>query len=127
MCDLPEVYALDYPTARKEHRCCECRGVIRKGEKYYKHHGIWDHEPAEFKVCAECEELRKRADAEVAHCEDMTAFGQLYETVFESRDLALITAYLANCRARGAKIPEWMVKREAELIAAANAAILTTT
>jgi hypothetical protein len=115
MCDYPQAYSLDRPTARKEHRCYECHGTIHIGEKYCKHHGIWDHEPAEFKVCNECEELRKRADAEVAHREDMTAFGQLYETVFESRDLALITPYLANCRARGAKIPEWMMKREAEL------------
>ena len=38
--------------------------------------------------------------------------------VFESRDLHWIRAYLSNARARSAKIPEWMTKRESELLLA---------
>ena len=117
MCEMPTVYQCDRPTARKEHKCYECRGAIRPGEKYRKHHGIWDGQPGDYKVCDQCEDLRTLVDAGVAHSEDKTAFGQLYETVFESRDLHWIRAYLSNARARGGQVLEWMTKREAELLA----------
>lgn len=115
MCEMPSVYQCDRPKARKEHRCCECRGVIQVGEIYNKHHGIWGGEAADYKVCNECEELRALVDAGVAHSEDKTPFQQLYETVFDSRNLQWIRAYLSNARARGGQVLEWMVKREAKL------------
>lgn len=117
MCEMPSVYACDRPKARKEHRCCECRGTIQVGEKYRKHHGIWDGSAADYKVCEDCETLREEVDAEIAHREDCTAFGELYETVFESRELKWITRYMNTQRKRGANIPEWMIKREAEILA----------
>jgi hypothetical protein len=117
MCEMPSVYQCDRPKARKEHKCYECRGVIRIGEHYRKHHGIWAGEPGDYKVCDQCEDLRVLVDAGVAHSEDRTALGQLYESVFESRDLHWIRAYLSNARARSAVIPEWQTKRESELLA----------
>jgi len=114
MCEMPTVYACDRPTARKEHKCCECQGVIRAGEKYHKHHGIWEGEPETYKVCEDCESLRQRADSAIEYKDEMTAFTQLYETVFESRDAELVVSYVGIRRARGAVIPEWMLKREAE-------------
>ncbi len=120
MCEMPTVYACDRPTARKEHKCYECRGVIRVGEKYHKHHGIWDGSASTYKVCNECEALRMKADDGARDNEDRTPFGGLYETVFESRDAALIVPYLTNARARSAAIPEWQTKRESELLSAVN-------
>lgn len=115
MCEMPSVYQCDRPKARKEHKCCECDGAIRVGEHYRKHHGIWNGEPGTYKVCDQCEDLRTLVDAGIAHPEDRTAFGELHESVFESREREWINAYLSNSRARGAAIPAWMTKIEADL------------
>lgn len=55
--DTPQVCIETNPKARKEHRCCECRGVIQIGERYEYCTGIWD-EPDTFKTCHDCVELR---------------------------------------------------------------------
>lgn len=114
MCEMPSAYVCDKPKARKEHRCCECRGFIRVGENYVKHHGIWDGSPAAYKVCEDCESLRAEVDKDIFHREDATAFGELYETVFESRELNWINRFMATKRKRWADIPAWMLKRETE-------------
>ena len=113
MCELATVYACEKPKARKQHECCECRGVIQIGETYHKHHGLWDSWST-YKVCNECEDLRTLVDAGV-HGEDITAFGELWESVFESREPHFIKAFMTTRRGRGAKIEEWMTKREQEL------------
>ena len=115
MCDIPTVYQCDHPTARKEHICCECLGVISVGEKYNKHHGIWYKEPLTFKVCNDCEQLRGKVDKNVKNNHDRTPFEQLYESVFSGCDKSLILPYLNNARARKANIPEWMLKKEEEV------------
>jgi hypothetical protein len=117
MCEMPTVYKCDHPVARKAHKCYECHGTIQIGEKYHKHHGIWDGHAADYKVCNECEELRKKADEGISHTEELTPFGGLYETVFESLDSSFIVPYLNNARARHAVIPEWQTKCETELLA----------
>jgi hypothetical protein len=113
-CELPSVYCCDDRKARKEHRCCECRGTIRPGEHYNYHHGIWD-EPNQFKVCPECDELRAEVDAEVRDPEEKTAFGQLHESVIEVGDLATVQRFLSIKRQRGANIPDWMAEHERKL------------
>lgn len=59
MSEMPSCYTLKKRIARKHHKCCECHGVIRKGEEYNHHSGVWDGEPAAFKVCFDCDSLRK--------------------------------------------------------------------
>jgi hypothetical protein len=113
--EMPSVYGCDQPKARKEHKCFECRGKISIGEKYHKHHGIWDGSAADYKVCDDCEALRKDADKDCSCVEDGTAFGELYETVFESREPEFIKRFMDIQRKRGSAIPDWMSKREAEL------------
>ncbi len=115
MCELPSVYSCDVRTSRKEHVCCECRGKINAGEKYHYHHGIWDGRADDFKVCTDCEAIREVIDEDVAHPEDRTAFGELWETVFESRELKWIAPFMETRRKRGAKIEEWMTKLETKL------------
>lgn len=65
--EFPTAYQMIKRTARKDHRCCECRGVIRKGERYNYHSGIWEGEPCAYKVCVDCEALRDqvRRDCEL--------------------------------------------------------------
>lgn len=57
MCDCgdgPDVSRESRPTARREHSCCECRGVIRPGETYRLLWGVWEGEAKTFKTCADC-------------------------------------------------------------------------
>lgn len=53
-----EFQDVSYPKARKEHKCCECRRVINKGEVYHKWSGKWDGDLLCQKTCAQCEEIR---------------------------------------------------------------------
>lgn len=78
----PSVFDESTPTARKEHRCSECGGVIAKGVKYKRVFGVWDGCADSFKICPACDELRERivehelaegCDEDESHC----PFGQL--------------------------------------------------
>lgn len=58
-------------TARKDHRCCECRLPIRKGTKYVRTFIAWDGRGDSFKSHAECVELYHEVyDHEVDHEEN---------------------------------------------------------
>lgn len=46
-----------YPKARKDHRCSECRGYIRKGTTYQRQTGISDGYPYTWKVHIDCANL----------------------------------------------------------------------
>jgi hypothetical protein len=117
MCELPSVFVLDTPKARKPHKCCECRGVISPGEKYHYIHGVWAGYGAVYKVCNECDALRSKVDVDTLGTEECTPFGALYESVFESGDPDYIKTFMATKRKRGALIQPWMIEREAELTA----------
>jgi hypothetical protein len=45
-------------TSRKTHRCEECHGEIRPGEKYEHVSGCWDYGVSTFKTCERCVDLR---------------------------------------------------------------------
>ena len=115
MCEQPQAYTIKEPTAKKEHRCCECRGIIQAGEKYHLFSGVWDGSGATFKTCAECEQLRSDVAATV-HRDEYPAFGELYEYVFES-DPDWVKRFMDTRRKRNA--PEsprgWMERREKEM------------
>lgn len=44
-CDIgfPEFFKSTTHIAKKEHVCCECETVIKKGDLYRKHSGKWSH------------------------------------------------------------------------------------
>lgn len=114
MNELPSVYGCDQPKARKDHKCCECRGTIAAGEKYHKHHGIWDGTARTFKVCGDCESLRAEMDKDERDPQFMTAFEGLCESVFENGEASMIKRYLDIKLKRSAVIQMWMVERELE-------------
>jgi hypothetical protein len=60
-CDYepPEFWTSCFPTARKQHRCEECSGVILPGERYNYVFGKWEGECSQFKVCERCHDLRQ--------------------------------------------------------------------
>ena len=52
------------PTARKEHKCCECYGVVQPGQQYSLVTGCWDGDMDTFKTCMPCVEARTWATAQ---------------------------------------------------------------
>lgn len=117
--ELPQAFWSETPRARKDHICCECRGVIKAGEKYERVRGIWAGEADTFKSCFECAAIRNEFNqsARLSGCYDdeMSCFTQLYECVFESRDVTFIHRFLMNKKNRSADIPAWMWERLNEL------------
>lgn len=114
MSELPECSTRANPKARKEHRCCECRGTIFIGEHYEKESGIWAGEPASFKTCSDCTELRKSVNAEIEYDDEKNAFGDMcsyIETDEESSE------FLRIMRKRNAKINDSWLKWESEMSA----------
>lgn len=53
----PNVYSETKPTARKNHKCCQCYGWIKSGEVYHLCKGVWPAGPMTFKVCVDCKQL----------------------------------------------------------------------
>lgn len=68
MSDAPSAFRQVTRTARKVHKCCECRRQIVVGEKYVYSSGIWSGDPSDFKQCALCnqafEEATGRSDTD---------------------------------------------------------------
>ncbi|TKI06225.1 hypothetical protein [Martelella alba] len=58
--DAPSCFKEITRTARKQHKCCECRHPIMPGDKYVYYSGVWDGEPADFKRCLICDEVAKK-------------------------------------------------------------------
>jgi hypothetical protein len=63
--------------ARKEHKCCECRKVIVKGEMYSFTSGIWDGEPNAFKQCINCAEILEAVGSVVGQYDESPCFEEL--------------------------------------------------
>lgn len=73
--EMPSVYEQSKPTARKEHKCCECKRKIKIGERYVLSRGKWEGVWATFKTCLECHLLR----IDLGQGEDNPPFGELAE------------------------------------------------
>ena len=118
MCEYPSCYGHEQRKARKAHTCCECHGAIQPGETYHYHHGVWDHEASDFKVCIDCEALRDEYDSD-SHPEDCTPFGELTETVIGCgmHEKALFVRFVEIKRKRGAHVPDWIAADAAKYAA----------
>lgn len=57
--DAPEFYSCARPTAAREHRCYECGGTIKPGERYERVSGKWYGHFDEYKTCERCCDLRQ--------------------------------------------------------------------
>lgn len=108
--NLPNFYTVTNPKARKEHKCCECRGVIQKGERYQNYAGHWnDSGFGEFKTCSDCEQLRD--DFSVGTCSgEWPAFGDLSSDCSDAGDEWLDRMVSIKIK-RGAKVADWMLER----------------
>lgn len=102
----PKAYRQVIRKARKQHRCYECRGLIEKGEEYHYHSGIWD-DPAAFKVCSDCEQLREDLD-KGSDIYETTPFGGISDWASELGG-EIQERYVSIMQKRGAKIhPSWL-------------------
>jgi hypothetical protein len=108
MCEVMEGYGMEVRKARKQHKCCECRGTINAGEQYHYHHGVADGRGVGYKVCPDCQAMRVEIEKNTAHYDDLLPFEGLFESAVEDEKLAKRMA--ATMAKRGAKVPEWLAK-----------------
>ena len=78
----PSCITFHNPKARKEHKCCECKRIILRGEHYQRVTGVWDHNPGTFKICTECADLASRFRRYIEY-ETNPPFGELFECMKE--------------------------------------------
>jgi len=74
--DGPSVCSINIVKARKEHKCCECRRIINRGEQYERTKGLWDGTWSKYNMCIDCASVVR-----AFFCD-----GGMYETIWE--DLA---------------------------------------
>ncbi len=85
--DGPSVYSSYDRKARKEHKCSECKGIIKKGEKYHYISGLWNGEWSEFKICIPCNNIARD------FCPGGYDLGQLRFTIKECLDIDYLSNY----------------------------------
>ena len=116
--ELPQVFDVSTPTAKKQHRCCECRGFIEQGEKYQRFKGLWGGSWGLFKTCFDCVSIRSQID-EGRRWDEVPAFSHLYEDIFEEDDESPDRVFRFMDIRRKRNAPEspkgWMEERESEL------------
>lgn len=103
------------PTARKCHKCCECGGLISKGEKYQRITGLWEGKFETYKTCRECAGLRDEYNKGLDPY-DQAAVGELFWDITESEIKELIVKALAILKKHHSEIPkrfEWLEERGA--------------
>lgn len=81
--EMPSVFSDKVRTARREHKCCECRRIIKIREKYHLFKGCWEGKWAEFKTCLECDDLRHEL-REFYYDDEGPPFGELDECAKEA-------------------------------------------
>jgi hypothetical protein len=64
--------------ARRNHKCYECLGEIVPGERYEYSSGVWDGEPASFKVCLSCADAREEVYLVIGEMPDFGSVGCCY-------------------------------------------------
>lgn len=72
----PSCFVRKQRRAAKQHRCCECRGLIQAGEMYLYISGVWDGTPASFRTCCDCSKLRDDVCVGMAY-DELPALGEL--------------------------------------------------
>ena len=58
--DYCEFWRVEYPKAKKPHRCCECGELIEVGEVYERIRYIFEGDPGVDKQCRRCKFDRSR-------------------------------------------------------------------
>lgn len=97
-CDNPaEFSSTKILRARKEHRCCECRAAIPRGDRYERTAGKWDGDLYVFKTCLACVDVR------TSLCCDGWSYTSLWEDAAEALFRHLTTGCLAKLKTAAGK------------------------
>ncbi|RQM44552.1 hypothetical protein EHZ19_28295 [Paraburkholderia bannensis] len=80
--EFPTLYAESTVKARREHRCCECLGVIKTGESYQRRSGKWEGQFRSFKTCQRCVDFEANIKAHIP-CFRVCSIGDLIEDAVE--------------------------------------------
>jgi hypothetical protein len=83
---MPSVYGHVTRMARTNHKCCECGRIIRPGQTYEYHHGVWDGRGADYRRCIRCEDLVQMIFSEMSghwNSDEGISFGELGECARE--------------------------------------------
>lgn len=57
--DMVLVLSSNTPTAKKQHKCMECRRMIEPGEKYLLENYVWEGKFSSHKTCTHCQVVRE--------------------------------------------------------------------
>jgi len=115
---MPAFYEEVIVTARREHRCCECFGVIARGERYQRASGKWEGKFETYKTCQKCLDFEVNIKAHIP-CFRRCAFGELIDDAVEMlRDYRKEAPSLLF----GAYRREILRRRNADALRAARAA-----
>ena len=81
--NIPKVFEVTHPKARKQHTCCECGSIIDQDEQHECARGLWDEGWDTFRTCIACAQIREAAmAASFESFSDMCfPFEHLYECV----------------------------------------------
>lgn len=99
-CSMPEVFTSKTGiVARKEHKCCECKGSIHKGEAYYYCQGQWEGDFSRYRQHLNCKEACTMIRDNFFQGECI-GFGELFEYYHEYIDPADKNQYAFPARPR---------------------------
>jgi hypothetical protein len=89
-CDIDyqlQMHEINWPKARKEHRCYECRRIIKVGEKY-EYTTAFDPEEKGFVAFKTCKQCATIADQFMCGCR---IHGNLGEHIWETLGVDIVT------------------------------------
>lgn len=102
--DTAEFCTQEWVTARRSHRCCECKRLIVRGECYEKTTGKWYDTIDTYRTCAECQEIR------VTFCCESWVYGQLWQDAADGFFEHMTTAcleQLVTAKAKAVLVAKW--------------------
>lgn len=114
MNEMPKFFVTLKPKARKEHKCCECRGMIPRGEIYFRYKGLWDGCIQTFIRCADCQAMADEMDKDVALFDEIVPFEGLLEACDNFADDKWLIVMGNIMVKRNAEIPDFVKRRVAK-------------
>lgn len=109
-CESPDFWSESIRTARKEHKCVECRKIIPKGEKYNILTGKWDGEMSSYKMCLTCREIESKLSCGGGGVVFGTLWYEIRESVFPNMSFACLEKL--SIPAKKVMIEKWREYKE---------------
>lgn len=82
--DQPINFHQEVVTAKLNHRCSECLGIIEKGQMYQRSSGIWDSRWSTYRACKLCMDFESAFDAQYKGFMHSSPFGSMLSDAVEA-------------------------------------------